>query len=178
MRRSRRHRRSQSGVEMNLAAMLDMAFQLLAFFILTFRPAPVEGHLQLHMPPAVPLTNITEQQKPAEPSNDGVSFITPLDIYIFANDSGSVTQLAVGFRSQTIFEGPLTQGNLRKLSKVLGAMVDVQQVAFDQVQLVIDNRLRYDDLMKVVDVVTKQKLPNGQPLNKIAFVELANPDER
>src|SRR4029079_2665392 len=43
-------RGSQEGVELNLAAMLDMAFQLLAFFILTFQPAPVEGEISLRMP--------------------------------------------------------------------------------------------------------------------------------
>ena len=31
---------SSEGVELNVTAMLDMAFQLLAFFILTFRPGP------------------------------------------------------------------------------------------------------------------------------------------
>jgi hypothetical protein len=34
-----------------MAAMLDMAFQLLTFFVLTFRPAPTEGQIQLRMPP-------------------------------------------------------------------------------------------------------------------------------
>ena len=32
--------KSNDEVELNLAAMLDMAFQLLTFFILTFKPAP------------------------------------------------------------------------------------------------------------------------------------------
>ncbi len=48
-----RHRKKTLGaeaVELNLAAMLDMAFQLLAFFILTFKPAPVEGDIALRMP--------------------------------------------------------------------------------------------------------------------------------
>ena len=31
--------------------MLDMAFQLLTFFILTFRPAPIEGQISLRLPP-------------------------------------------------------------------------------------------------------------------------------
>ena len=39
----RKKRRTQSEVELNLAAMLDMAFQLLTFFILTFKPAPKLG---------------------------------------------------------------------------------------------------------------------------------------
>ena len=38
-----RKKNAQEEVELNLAAMLDMAFQLLTFFILTFRPPPVEG---------------------------------------------------------------------------------------------------------------------------------------
>src|ERR1044072_1890921 len=52
MGRRRRKRRAQGEVELNLAAMLDMAFQLLTFFILTFRPGPVEGQIMLRMPPA------------------------------------------------------------------------------------------------------------------------------
>ena len=43
--------RSQSEVELNLAAMLDMAFQLLTFFILTYRPPPIEGQISLRLPP-------------------------------------------------------------------------------------------------------------------------------
>ena len=43
---------STEGVELNVTAMLDMAFQLLAFFILTFRPGPFEPAVQLHLPPA------------------------------------------------------------------------------------------------------------------------------
>ena len=39
-------------MELNLVAMLDLAFQLLAFFILTFKPAPAEGQILLRMPPA------------------------------------------------------------------------------------------------------------------------------
>jgi len=34
-----------------MAAMLDMAFQLLTFFVLTWRPAAAEGQIQLRMPP-------------------------------------------------------------------------------------------------------------------------------
>ena len=46
---------SAEGVELNVTAMLDMAFQLLAFFILTFRPGPFEPAVQLHLPPARPI---------------------------------------------------------------------------------------------------------------------------
>ena len=55
MRRARKQR-PQSEVELNVASMLDMAFQLLAFFILTFRPAPLEGQISLRLPPPQPIT--------------------------------------------------------------------------------------------------------------------------
>ena len=40
---SRKKKRDQGEVELNLAAMLDMAFQLLCFFILTFKPEGRRG---------------------------------------------------------------------------------------------------------------------------------------
>ncbi len=55
--RRRRHRRTQTDVELNLAAMLDMAFQLLAFFILTFNPGAVEGQIAMRMPPPLPISS-------------------------------------------------------------------------------------------------------------------------
>jgi len=36
-------RSKQVEVEVQITPMLDMAFQLLTFFILTYRPAPTEG---------------------------------------------------------------------------------------------------------------------------------------
>ena len=45
---------SSEGVELDVTAMLDMAFQLLAFFILTFRPAPSSRPCSSH-PSAQPL---------------------------------------------------------------------------------------------------------------------------
>ncbi|MDB5311595.1 MAG: Biopolymer transport protein ExbD/TolR [Gemmataceae bacterium] len=37
-------------VELPITPMLDMSFQLMAFFIFTFRPAPTEGQLALALP--------------------------------------------------------------------------------------------------------------------------------
>lgn len=48
----RRHRQSTDFVEPDLpiTPMLDMSFQLLAFFIMTFKPAPTEGQLAMTLP--------------------------------------------------------------------------------------------------------------------------------
>ena len=40
------------GVTVPITPMLDMSFQLLCFFVLTFRPMPAEGQLAVNLPPA------------------------------------------------------------------------------------------------------------------------------
>src|SRR3954467_5101865 len=45
-----------SEVEIPITPMLDMAFQLLTFFILTYRPAPTEGQFAMNLLPPQPAT--------------------------------------------------------------------------------------------------------------------------
>ena len=93
---SRRHhrRRSKKGVELNLAAMLDMAFQLLTFFILTFRPAPIEGHLALNLPPPIPLTKVEVSENPVEGGGPSVPQLEALHLFVTSNDV-QIPRLAV-----------------------------------------------------------------------------------
>lgn len=52
MLRHNRHRTTTDFVEPDLpiTPMLDMSFQLLAFFIMTFKPAPTEGQIAMSLP--------------------------------------------------------------------------------------------------------------------------------
>jgi biopolymer transport protein ExbD len=152
-------------VELNLAAMLDMAFQLLTFFILTFRPAPVEGQIALRMPPAQPISPVqsTVQAGNNPANNDPLQGLNSLVISIVPNAAGGIGSMAIG-------EGAVaTLGGLNdRLKSVLGD----QASPFDQVVIQVGSGLRYDALMGVVDVCTRQKLPSGQKLTKLSFVEL------
>src|SRR4029078_9410168 len=82
----RRKRRSAEGVEINLAAMLDMAFQLLMFFILTFSPMPLESQIAAQLPAS---GAITQSMLPRE-DNGGLVTVT-----VLASDVGGVRDLAV-----------------------------------------------------------------------------------
>ena len=42
--------------------MLDMAFQLLAFFVLTFRQTPLEGQISLRLPPPQAIVVVKDGQ--------------------------------------------------------------------------------------------------------------------
>ncbi len=162
---SGKKKRQQGEVELNLAAMLDMAFQLLCFFILTFRPAPVEGDVVLRMPPPVPTTvaNTSEAVGSDEKNTNPVRGLTSLIITVVSDDMGNLKTLAVG---DTVVNG------LPDLDRRLKTVLGDQGMGFDQVVIQASANLYYEELMQVIDVCTRQKLANGQRLSKLSFAPL------
>jgi biopolymer transport protein ExbD len=81
-------KRSLESVELNLAAMLDMAFQLLTFFILTFQPEKVEGEIALRLPPARPdvVEPLSSRAAPADP----LAHLDSLTISVVADPRGEI----------------------------------------------------------------------------------------
>jgi biopolymer transport protein ExbD len=162
----KRKRRSQGEVELNLAAMLDMAFQLLAFFCLTYQPMPIEGQISLRLPPPRPVV----VAKDAEPvggdttNTNPVQGVSTLTISVFADpQTGAIKSLGVG------------ETHVPSLGALSGKLKDVfadPGNPFDQVIIQVSDTCRYDELMKVVDICTHQVLPDGQKLSKLSFVEL------
>ena len=165
MKKRRRKRRLRGGVELNLVAMLDLAFQLLAFFILTFKPTPVEGQILLRMPPAEAVSPIQSAAEAADdPQNiDPVQGLNSLVISVIPNDSGRIGSMAIG-------ESPLA--TLSGLDDRLRTILADPASPFDQVVIQVGSGLRYDALMGVIDVCTRQRLSDGQRLTKLSFVEL------
>jgi biopolymer transport protein ExbD len=167
--RRRKKRRSQSEVELNLAAMLDMAFQLLTFFILTFRPSPIEGQISLRLPPpqAVVATKGAQQAGLDIHNLNPVQGLNTLTISVFADPkTGEIQGLGVG------------EARVPGLAALDGRLKEVFGDAgnpFDQVIVQVSDACRYDALMKVVDICTQQDIHKDgkkQKLSKLSFVEL------
>jgi biopolymer transport protein ExbD len=169
MRRHKRKRPQTEEVTLNLAAMLDMAFQLLAFFILTFKPNPVEGQINLNLPPPVPIAQQNEKQDETDDSGSGPASAKTLTITIVSAGNGQVSSMTVGLAE--LFKGPLDSNRLRQLDRRLKDVFAIEGT-FEQVLLRVGKTLDYGELMKIIDVCTKQKMADGKPVNKISFVEL------
>jgi biopolymer transport protein ExbD len=169
----RRRKRKHQEVELNLAAMLDMAFQLLAFFILTFRPSPVEAELAMYLPPSMPITNVQARNLPTS-TTGGVGLDPQLEktvvLQVMADARGNLTGVAEEGQG-IIFRGGPSASNLYALEHRLRELFGFPGSPFEQVQLQSSPELRYEEFMRVLDVCLKQKLANGQPLEKIGFVE-------
>jgi biopolymer transport protein ExbD len=169
----KRKSRGSEEVELNLAAMLDMAFQLLTFFILTFRPAPVEGQVTLRMPPPLPVVVQKNAVKAGADESDKriVQGANTLVITVLGRPDtdrrpGWVFQIAVG--DSVVAD----EDHLTGLGDKLKAAFTDSGVGFDQIIIQVGSTVHYEGLMKVIDICTQQKLPNGEKLSKLSFVEL------
>lgn len=162
LKRCRLRKTAQSEVELNVAAMLDMAFQLLAFFILTFNPSDVETQITLFMPAKKSVMQADSGSSDSSQSSELDSFGFPLPIEVMANAEGQLASLKIGDRLLRNEDGnALLAGLDGELKKILGA------AGFEAVDLFIDSNLNYDWMIRIVDSVTSQKNAKGEPLNKI-----------
>ena len=82
-------------IEIPITPMLDMAFQLLTFFILTYRPAPSEGQFSMNLLPAQAATEITKEQPKdnATPSLD--ASLRTLKTVLRAGDGGLLGEMTL-----------------------------------------------------------------------------------
>jgi biopolymer transport protein ExbD len=162
MRRRKKERHEE--VELNMAAMLDMAFQLLTFFILTFKPSPIEGQLNMRLPPPKPVTAVVGAAAGSDEKNtDPLAGLTTLVIAIEGDQEGTLKRTKI---ADTVM------GSIGVFENKLREILSDPGSGFDQVIVSVDSRLRYEELMQVIDVCSRQKLPSGEPLTKLSFVEL------
>ncbi len=147
-------------VEVPVTPMLDMAFQLLTFFILTYRPAPTEGQFSMNLLPAQKATEITkEQPKDAQPSLD--ASLRTLKTVLKAGNNGAIDQILLNDKQI---------GGMAELKTELEGFVNDPVLSFDQAVIAVDPQLKYAELMKVIDVFSTL---NPKPLTKISFSELS-----
>ena len=149
-------------VEVPITPMLDMAFQLLTFFILTYRPAPTEGQFSMNLLPAQQATEITKEQpkEDATPSVD--ASLRTLKTILRAGENGLIGEM-------TLADKPIT--GLPELKTELESFVNDPVLSFDQAVISVDPQLRYSEVMKVIDVFSSLK---PKPLTKISFSELVD----
>jgi biopolymer transport protein ExbD len=162
-RRKKKHRQ-QGDVELNLAAMLDMAFQLLAFFVLTFQPAPIEGYITLRMPPPQPTTKQSASSSNSTPSPDVGPALDSLMVTVTAAPDGDIGSIRI--------EEAAPAPNLTEFEKSMSGLLSVPGNTVEQVVLQVGGALKYENLVRLLDVCSHIKLADGKTLDKLSIIEL------
>jgi biopolymer transport protein ExbD len=142
--RSRRYRPGPpEEVAFPVAPMLDMAFQLLAFFILTFKAPSAETHLDLHLP-ANPIALPAAARGDAHPTpvrNADADLENDLLIRAEADDLGDLKALRLE-------EAHLP--DLATLGKRLRHYTELLEGRPLRIRLVADDQLRYEPAARII----------------------------
>jgi hypothetical protein len=143
--------------------MLDMAFQLLTFFVLTFKPAPTELQFVMNLLPAQPETRMDAIAPPESAESDELpAGLRTLPTILRAGAGGNLGRVTLGERD--------IQG-MDALRQELELILNDPTLPFDQALIKIDPDLKYSELMQVIDVFSRLKV------TKISFAELT-PQEK
>jgi biopolymer transport protein ExbD len=157
-------KKSDENIEIPVTPMLDMAFQLLTFFILTYHPMPSEGQFVMNLLPASPATDF-RAQSPAEAS------ATDPDIPAALRTLPTMLRAAEGGTLGRVTLGEIDVQGMEPLKKELKAILEDPTLPFDQALIKVDPDLRYSELMQVIDVFSSLKV------TKISFAELTPEEE-
>jgi biopolymer transport protein ExbD len=98
-----------------ITPMLDMAFQILAFFIMTFHPAALEGHIDGKLLPPVKDIKIAGPGSPEKDKKDKTSVKIDEDVLDKLNDTLEIVVKSVrkGQQEDALQEGEPTRIELR-----------------------------------------------------------------
>ncbi len=152
-----------------IAPMLDMAFQLLTFFVLTYHPAPQEGQFVMSLLPPQPATAMAAAPaaNEAAASKDLPVSLRTLPTVLKAGEGGRLARIVV-----ETTEIPLDP---KALEEALARYFQDPDLPFDQTLIKVDPDLRYSELMTVINAFSNAFIKaNKDP--KLSFVEL-RPDE-
>lgn len=152
MRRRREHSRGdEARVEIPIPAMLDMTFQFLSFFILTFNPPSVaEGQMDLFLPAAGQAkAKSAEQVDPFAFSSDQVDPPTDVTIVIESID-GSISKLRIDEKEKST---PVA--DLRELRTALSTLH--AEIGPGNIKLRADGPLKYGYVIQVMDACLASK---------------------
>jgi biopolymer transport protein ExbD len=157
-----------------IAPMLDMAFQLLTFFVLTYRPAPAEGQFVMTLLPPQPATQASAAAPTeAAPSSELPVALRTLPTILKAGEGGRLARVVL---EQTEVPVPNDRAELsRTLEESLLKYFQDPDLPFDQTLLKVDPNLRYSELMTVINAYSNAFV-RAKKDPKLSFVELG-PDE-
>jgi biopolymer transport protein ExbD len=132
--------------DLPITPMLDMSFQLLAFFITTFNPTPSEGHLDMSLP-KVEGGPSTETPPPSlDDDND------ELVVTIEANDRGEISQIRMRAKEET--EGrPLGSDSAALFEALKKRLAEKKKAA--KIKLEMADGLVYKIVIKLMDEITR-----------------------
>jgi biopolymer transport protein ExbD len=156
-------RKTESGPEPNLPVtpMLDMAFQLLAFFVMTYHPSDLEGQMELSLPSeAISQAQDKEDVKPDAPVDKDQDLKLAANITVVVRtqrdnvNTGLISGIALQDDSGTSAVDTLDK--LREELKSRRANVENKE----NIKIQADSKLKWEEVISVMDACQQAGFKN------------------
>jgi biopolymer transport protein ExbD len=141
-------------IDINMTPMIDVVFQLLAFFLMTFKIAAPEGDFNLKLP---------KEERSAGPANTQTEMIT---IRLAATQFGDLAGIQV--ESKPVLTGRSAYAVLH--NQIVLMVNDAREAGKDEpeIQIDADDLLRYENVVRTISAIAghMDEFGNIKPLVK------------
>lgn len=164
-----RKKRDDEKLNINMTPMIDIVFQLLIFFVMSFKIVTPEGDFSVKMPMAPPAEGT--------PNPDDTPPLPPIQIRLNSSTSGQLLEVQSG--SRNFGRGEAGLESLQKFILQQIAPKDGRpnpEVAKEtEVELTCDFRLKYEYVIKCISYVTGKREANGEIIRIAEKIKFAAP---
>lgn len=148
----------QEKIDLQMTPMIDVVFQLLAFFLLSFKIAAVEGDFGIRMPLAGPGTPQLDQQ-------------LPIKVKLVANENGELASIQMADRTLPDF-----QTLHQQIISLVGSDAGPGGAAGNaEAELDCDYNLKYKYVIGAVTAISGYMAPSGHVVKLIQKIKFAPP---
>lgn len=150
----------ESKVELQMTPMIDIVFQLLTFFIMTFKIATSEGDFNIKMPLAAASSGLPDENQ-----------VPPMKLRLVADNTGSLAAISLNDQGYRDFRQLQLQ-----IIGVLGNERGPGSVQTNaEVELDVDYDLHYEHVIGAISAVTGYVDPQGEVVKLIEKVKFSPP---
>ena len=152
------------GIEIPMTPMIDVVFQLLSFFLMTFKIVSPEGDFNIKMPLAAPSRG-----------NPDESQLPPTKITLRADDNGVLNGILLGNR--VIKSRQELQREIRAMVNDAGGPLSAGALALE-VELDCDYQLRFEYVIDAITDISGLVTADGRIVKLIEKVKFSPPRVR
>ena len=153
-------------IKINMTAMIDIVFQLLVFFIMTFKVVAMEGDFNIKMPLASESADSLDEELP--------DLIT---VRLDAGENGNSSSITVD-DSEVLREATMFSDLTSIVEERLAAEGDPERTSETEVEFDIAYNLKYSYTVKAIAAVSGKVLPDGEGIKtlikKVKFKDVGN----
>lgn len=134
-----RHIPPKAKIELQMVPMIDIVFQLLIFFIMTFKVAQMEGDFNIRMPSSAPSKQVTDEE-----------LLPPMKLRLLAGQDGQIAGIEL---NKTPF--PSFEALHKHIMDFVGVTAAPEaRITGAEVELDCDYGLKYEFVIAAITAVT------------------------